>query len=297
MSLDVLSTACRQRHRPCGTRRVSTSTAYPVFECLTKQPLECEGFVALRKSKRVLTKTRQAGQGSAAHGGCCASLGHKFGFGGTLDQTLLKVLGCKERGHKSQGPLVHATGKGWVKEHKGQYYDALHVKNGIVKICLVESQGGIAPPTKYQENHLQLRQRGRQPERRRPHRLRHSLRQRPGLRPAPLATALARRRLWRRAKHQQRCSQHACRALIHDRSQCPTPCARAFSRPVGSLTPSPGLGLEQVFRKTKRKTEGPQHFAFPEISRENRGCLVLRSGNSLFSLSLRAGLGQNLRQN
>ena len=41
-----------------------------------------------------------------------------------------------------------ATGKGWVKEHKGQYYDALHVKNGIVKICLVESQGGIAPPTK-----------------------------------------------------------------------------------------------------------------------------------------------------
>ena len=74
-----------------------------------------------------------------------------------------------------------------------------------------------------QENHLQLRQRGRQPERRRPHRLRHSLRQRPGLRPAPLATALARRRLWRRAEHQQRCSQHACRALIHDRSQCPTP--------------------------------------------------------------------------
>ena len=72
---------------------------------------------------------------------------HNF-LGGTLDQTLLKVLGCKERGHKSQGPLVHATGKGWVKEHKGQYYDALHVKNGIVKICLVESQGGIAPPTK-----------------------------------------------------------------------------------------------------------------------------------------------------
>ena len=77
------------------------------------------------KVPSALTKTRQAGQGSAAHGGCCASLGHK-----------------------SQGPLVHATGKGWVKEHKGQYYDALHVKNGIVKICLVESQGGIAPPTK-----------------------------------------------------------------------------------------------------------------------------------------------------
>ena len=37
------------------------------------------------------------------------------------------------------------------------------------------------------------------------------------------------------------------------------------------------VGLHQVFRKTKRKTEGPQHFAFPEISRENRGCLVLHS--------------------
>ena len=81
-----------------------------------------------------------------------ASLGRKFGIGGTRDQCnpcSRFLLGCKERGHdKSQGPLVHATGKGWVKEHKGQYYDALHVKNGIVKICLVESQGGIAPPTK-----------------------------------------------------------------------------------------------------------------------------------------------------
>ena len=35
----------------------------------------------------------------------------------------------------------------WVKGHEG-HYDALHVKNGIVKICLVENQGGIAPPTK-----------------------------------------------------------------------------------------------------------------------------------------------------
>ena len=50
--------------------------------------------------------------------------------------------------------------------------------------------------------------------------------------------------------------------------------------------PGLSLGLNQVFRKTKRKTEGPQHFAFPEISRENRGCLVLHSGNSRVSLSL-----------
>ena len=33
------------------------------------------------------------------------------------------------------------------------------------------------------------------------------------------------------------------------------------------------IGLHKLFRQTKRKTEGPQQFAFPEISRENRGCL------------------------
>ena len=57
------------------------------------------------------------------------------------------------------------------------------------------------------------------------------------------------------------------------------------------------VGLYPCFRKPKRKREGPQHFSFPEISRETRGCLVLHSGNSRVSLSLRAGLGQNLRRN
>ena len=65
----------------------------------------------------------------------------------------------------------------------------------------------------------------------------------------------------------------------------------------GAIHPPHWVGLYILFRQTKRKTEGPQHFAFPEISRENRGCLVLHSGNSRLSLSLRAGLGQNLRQN
>ena len=44
------------------------------------------------------------------------------------------------------------------------------------------------------------------------------------------------------------------------------------ARPPGKGGP---LGLHILFRQTKRKTEGPQHFAFPEILRENRGCLVL----------------------
>ena len=70
-------------------------------------------------------------------------------------------------------------------------------------------------------------------------------------------------------------------------------CLWDFDKKAGEVT----VGLSTVFRKTKRKTEGSQHFAFPEISRENRGCLVLHSGNSRVSLSLRAGLGQNLTQN
>jgi len=66
------------------------------------------------------------------------------------------------------------------------------------------------------------------------------------------------------------------------------------------------LAFSKGFRKPKRKPEGPQHFVFefPEVSRETRGCLVLHSvslelssGNSRVSLSLRAGLGQNLGQN
>ena len=57
------------------------------------------------------------------------------------------------------------------------------------------------------------------------------------------------------------------------------------------------VGLHIRFRKPKRKREGPQHFSFPEISKETRGCLVLHSGNSRVCLSLRAGLGQNLRRN
>ena len=64
------------------------------------------------------------------------------------------------------------------------------------------------------------------------------------------------------------------------------------------------VGLSEGFRQPRGKPECPQHFAFPEVSRETRGCLVLHSvslefpsGNSRVSLSLRAGLGQNLGQN
>ena len=57
--------------------------------------------------------------------------------------------------------------------------------------------------------------------------------------------------------------------------------SRTLSHHKGHSVMTSCLGLEQVFRKTKRKTEGPQHLAFPEISRENRGCLFLHSGTHL----------------
>ena len=90
--------------------------------------------------------------------------------------------------------------------------------------------------------------------------------------------------------------------IVTTTCQLRTGVAHDIVRPLSNVAEIPAsgahLGLYEVFfRQTKRKTEGPQHFAFPEISRENRGCLVLHSGNSRVSLNLRAGLGQNLRQN
>ena len=76
----------------------------------------------------------------------------------------LLFFGCKERGRQVDGPLDHSTGKGWVKDHAygdgwvkknagwkwtgAQYYDAKWVKKAITRLVLVETLGGIAPPTK-----------------------------------------------------------------------------------------------------------------------------------------------------
>ena len=65
-----------------------------------------------------------------------------------------------------------------------------------------------------------------------------------------------------------------------------------FGNASGTLFPC----TEGRVRTIMTSAGTPRAGAF-EISRENRGCLVLHSGNSRVSLSLRAGLGQNLRQN
>jgi len=57
----------------------------------------------------------------------------------------------------------------------------------------------------------------------------------------------------------ERCSHHACRALIHDRSQCPTP-LRAGLRYLGPRVVSPhSQGLQgSHLRKERKKTDKPK---------------------------------------
>ena len=55
------------------------------------------------------------------------------------------MLGCKERGRQRDGPLNHVTGKGWIKQVKGHYHDALYVKKSRVVVWLVETTGGVCP--------------------------------------------------------------------------------------------------------------------------------------------------------
>jgi len=63
----------------------------------------------------------------------------------------------------------------------------------------------------------------------------------------------------------------------------------------------PHWPVPMLFPETKKETRGsPALFVsgnFQGNQPERRGCLVLHSGNSRVSLSLRAGLGQNLRRN
>ena len=42
-------------------------------------------------------------------------------------------------------PSTHGTGKGWVKQVKGHYHNALYVKKSRVVVWLLETTGGICP--------------------------------------------------------------------------------------------------------------------------------------------------------
>ena len=93
-----------------------------------------------------LKKTNAVGRGTARHGGCPTSIGHKLAFGNTLEFLHRNILGTDARGLPADGPLDHSTGKGYVAEVRGDYYDALKVKKLKVFPLVMESFGGIGPP-------------------------------------------------------------------------------------------------------------------------------------------------------
>ena len=102
-----------------------------------------------------------AGYGSAELGGAPASTGHLVGFGNTDEYYRVKVLGTKQRGQPTDSPLDHATGKGYVREFKGQYYDAFLVKKALVVVFLIEAgSGGICPQGAKSINYLHERAKG-----------------------------------------------------------------------------------------------------------------------------------------
>jgi hypothetical protein len=85
------------------------------------------------------------------------------GFGNTDEFYRVKVLGTKQRGQPTDSPLDHATGKGYVKETKGQYYDAFLVKKAIAIVFLVEAgsgSGGMCPQAVKSINFLHERAKG-----------------------------------------------------------------------------------------------------------------------------------------
>ena len=71
------------------------------------------------------------------------------------------ILGCKEMGRKSQGPFIHATGRGWVKQKDGQYKDALVRTRASVVPMIVETTGGLAPHSRRHCGYLHGRSKGK----------------------------------------------------------------------------------------------------------------------------------------
>ena len=73
----------------------------------------------------------------AAPGVGCQDVGH------TEESLRRTVLGCRQRGTPGEA-YDHASGRGFVDFHPGDYYDALRRKNNQVVLLLVEVFGGLA---------------------------------------------------------------------------------------------------------------------------------------------------------
>ena len=106
-----------------------------------------------------IKKKHAVGAGTRLHGGCPATVGHLYAFGSTEEEYSLLVLGCKGRGGQAgDTPFDHATGKGWVRERRGQYYDALFNKRNLVVAFVIEggagAGGGITPRARAYMRHV-----------------------------------------------------------------------------------------------------------------------------------------------
>ena len=88
-------------------------------------------------------------------------MGHHYAFGNTEEAFRLQILGCKARGRVRDGPLNHNSGRGWVQEQRGDYYDALWVKGSRVIPMIFETYGGIAPHSLAYVKHLAKRAKGK----------------------------------------------------------------------------------------------------------------------------------------
>ena len=70
-------------------------------------------------------------------------MGHLLGLATTAEGLHRVILGCRQRGTPQERPFDHTTGEGHVPFHKGDYYDARHVKRNQVVPLIVEALGGI----------------------------------------------------------------------------------------------------------------------------------------------------------
>ena len=95
-----------------------------------------------------LKMSNNLGGGTRAGGGSpSTAMGHLVAFGGTEETLLYQNIGCKARGDPSLGAFDHATGTGWVREHRGAYHDAMVNKANHVTMLIACDMGGIAGGT------------------------------------------------------------------------------------------------------------------------------------------------------
>ena len=117
---------------------------------IIEQHASLNGNAVLYESKcwTQLKTSTNLGNGTRAGGGSPSTAeGHRVSFGCTEEKLLRDNLGCKARGDSSQGAFDHTTGTGWVREHRGAYHDAIHVKGNSVVMLISCDMGGVTGAT------------------------------------------------------------------------------------------------------------------------------------------------------